>query len=54
MPLLGDLNQSSLDSFESESDSKESKDDRLNLPKNGIWDFSNRPNRSNDVGGVDK
>ena len=35
MPLFGELSRSSQDSFESESDSKESRDDRLNSPKSG-------------------
>ncbi len=33
MPLLVELTRSSRDSFESDSDSKESRDDRLNSPK---------------------
>ena len=62
MPLLKELSRSSWDSFESESDSKESQDDRLNSPKSGkskkitffgklsrtSWDLSNRnPIRKN-------
>ena len=39
LPLLGELSRSSRDSFESESDSKESRDDRLNSPKNGNLHF---------------
>ena len=39
MPLFGELSRSSQDSFESESDSKESWDDRLNSPKIGIFNF---------------
>ena len=39
MPLLGELSRSSRDSFESDSDSKESWDDRLNSPKSGISCF---------------
>ena len=35
MPLLGELSRTSLDSFESESDSNKSWDDRLNSPKSG-------------------
>ena len=39
LPLLGELSRSSRDSFESESDSKESRDDRANSPKSGILNF---------------
>ena len=39
MPLFGELSRASLDSFESESDSNESKDVRLSLPKSGILIF---------------
>ena len=39
MPLLGELSRSSRDSFESESDSKESRDDRLNSTKSGFGVF---------------
>ena len=35
MPLLKKLSRTSRDSFESDSDSKESRDDRLNSPKSG-------------------
>ena len=35
MPLFGELSQASLDSFESESDSNKSWEDRLNSPKSG-------------------
>ena len=41
-PLLKELSRSSQDSFESESDSKESRDDRLNSFKSGICFFSIR------------
>ena len=37
--LFGELSQSSRDSFELESDSKESWDDRLNTPKSGYSTF---------------
>ena len=40
MPLLGELNRSSRDSFESDSDSKESRDVRLNSPKSVILKIS--------------
>ena len=40
MPILGKLRESSRDSFESDSDWKESWDDRRNSPKTGIFDFS--------------
>ena len=40
MPLFGELSRSSYDSFESESDSSESRDDPLNSPKSGIFYFS--------------
>ena len=39
MPLLGELSRSSRDSFESDSDSKESWDDGLNPFKNGVSKF---------------
>ena len=39
MPLLKELSRTSQDSFESESDSQESRDVRLNSPKNGIFHF---------------
>ena len=39
IPLFGELSRSSRDSFESDSDSKESWDDRLNSPKSGISCF---------------
>ena len=39
IPLLKELSQTSLDSFESESDSKESRDVRLNSFKNSIFHF---------------
>ena len=41
MPLLKELSRTSWDSFESESDSKESRDVRLNSFKNGIVHFCN-------------
>ena len=37
MPLLGELSRSSSDLFESDSDSNESRDDRLNSPKSCVW-----------------
>ena len=40
MPLFGELSRSSRDSFESDSDSKESRDVRLYSPKSGISIFS--------------
>ena len=40
MPLLKELSRTSRDSFESESDSKASRDDRLNSFKSGIFHFS--------------
>ena len=40
MPFLKELSRSSQDSFELESDSKESRDVWLNSPKSGIWIFS--------------
>ena len=39
LPLLGELSRTSRDSFESESDSKESRDVRLNSFKSGILHF---------------
>ena len=39
MPLLKELSRTSRDSFESESDSKESRDVRLNSFKSGIFHF---------------
>ena len=38
-PLLKELSRSSRDSFESESNSKESQDDRLNSFKSGVFHF---------------
>ena len=38
-PLLGELSRSSWDSFESNADSKESRDDRRSLPKSGYLHF---------------
>ena len=40
MPLFGELSRSSRDSFESDSDSKESRDDRRNSPKSCVFNFS--------------
>ena len=39
LPLFGKLSRSSWDFFESDSDSKESRDDRLNSSKSGIFIF---------------
>ena len=39
MPLFGELSRSSRDSFESDSDSKASRDVRLNSPKSGVSNF---------------
>ena len=39
MPLLKELSRTSQDSFESESDSKEFRDGRLNSPKSGYSTF---------------
>ena len=41
MPLFGELSRSSRDSFQSDSDLKESQDDRLDSPKSGISRFRN-------------
>ena len=38
-PLFGELSRSSRDSFELETDSQESRDDRLNSPENGYSIF---------------
>ena len=40
MPLLDELSRPSWDLFESDSDSNESRDVRLNSPKSGVFDFS--------------
>ncbi len=40
MPLLAELSQSSRDSFELGSSSPESRDDRLNSVKRGVFDVS--------------
>ncbi len=40
MPLLGELSRSSQDLFESDSDSNESRDVRLDSPKSGVLKFS--------------
>ena len=51
MPLFGELSRSSRDSFESESDSKESRDDWLNSPKSGNLHFFDFVVRRRHTGG---